>query len=51
MVKLNWTVFISQTGSETMNISKESKIYPKVIYSNNKEKVSKEVEVALIKSI
>jgi phosphoribosylglycinamide formyltransferase-1 len=44
MVKLNWTVFISQTGSEIMNISKESKIYPKVIYSNNKEKVSKEVE-------
>ena len=35
MIELNWTVFVSQTGSEVYNISRELGIVPKLLVTNN----------------
>jgi phosphoribosylglycinamide formyltransferase-1 len=43
MRKLNWTVFISQTGSEVLNISMKLGIVPKVLVTNNIKKLSTHV--------
>ena len=43
MRKLNWTVFVSQTGSEVYNISKEMGILPKLLVTNNIKKLSTHV--------
>jgi phosphoribosylglycinamide formyltransferase-1 len=43
MQKLNWTVFISQSGSEIKAISKHLDIVPKLIITNNKKKMNIEV--------
>jgi phosphoribosylglycinamide formyltransferase-1 len=43
MQKLNWTVFISQSGSEIKAISKHLNIVPKLIITNNKKKMNIEV--------
>lgn len=41
---LNWTVFISKSGTEIMNISKQLYVVPKLIVTNNKKKLNIEVE-------
>lgn len=43
MQKLNWTVFISQSGSEIKAISEELGIVPKLLITNNKKKMNIEV--------
>jgi phosphoribosylglycinamide formyltransferase-1 len=43
MQKLNWTVFISQSGSEIKAISKHLDIIPKLVITNNKNKINIEV--------
>jgi folate-dependent phosphoribosylglycinamide formyltransferase PurN len=43
MRKLNWTVFVSQTGSEVYNISKELGVLPKLLVTNNIKKLSTHV--------
>ena len=43
MTKLNWTVFVSQTGSEVYNISRELGIVPKLLVTNNIKKLSTHV--------
>ena len=43
MQKLNWSCFISQSGLEVYNISKELGIMPKLLITNNKNKMNPEV--------
>ena len=43
-MKLNWTVFVSQTGSEVYNISRELGIIPKLLVTNNIKKLSTKVK-------
>jgi len=43
MQKLNWSVFISQSGSEIKKISEILEIIPKIIITNNKNKMNTEV--------
>lgn len=43
MQKLNWTAFISQSGSEIKAISEELGIMPKLLITNNKNKMNPEV--------
>lgn len=44
MTELNWTVFVSQTGSEVYNISRELGIIPKLLVTNNIKKLSPKVK-------
>jgi phosphoribosylglycinamide formyltransferase-1 len=43
-MKLNWTVFVSQTGSEVYNISRKLGIIPKLLVTNNIKKLSTKVK-------
>lgn len=43
-IMLNWTVFVSQTGSEVYNISRELGILPKLLVTNNIKKLSPKVK-------
>lgn len=43
-MKINWTVFVSQTGSEVYNISKELGILPKLLVTNNIKKINTKVK-------
>jgi len=43
MIKLNWTVFVSQTGSEIEAICRELGIVPSLLISNNPKKLKESV--------
>lgn len=43
MTKLDWTVFVSQTGSEVMALSKQLRAVPKLLVTNNPKKLKEEV--------
>lgn len=43
MKKLNWTVFVSQTGSEVMNLAKALNVVPSLLLTNNPKKLKEEV--------
>ena len=43
MKKLNWTVFVSQTGSEVMSLAKALNIVPSLLVTNNPKKLKEEV--------
>lgn len=44
IMTLNWTVFVSQTGSEVYNISRELGILPKLLVANNIKKLNPKVK-------
>ena len=44
IMTLNWTVFVSQTGSEVYNISREIGILPKLLVTNNIKKLNSKVK-------
>jgi folate-dependent phosphoribosylglycinamide formyltransferase PurN len=47
MKKLNWTVFISQTGSEVMSLAKALNRVPSLLVTNNPKKLREDVRAFL----
>lgn len=49
MHKLNWTVFVSQSGKEVYDLCNSLNIVPKILVTNNPKKLREDVQVFLKK--